>query len=150
MQCPGAVPAPSSAPTLARTARTAAAKQTDDLNLMGKLIECNAAAPLRIEFVVAVRPEEKIVVVEAEDHAEAAELSALDDPPHFPDIRIECVSVPDDQMHARSVGGGHDGVALFERQSQWLFDQHMLALLHGFDRLRCMESVRRRDVDRLD
>ena len=42
-----------------------AAEQPDDLDLMGQLIEGDAAALLDIELIVAMRAKQKIVVVES-------------------------------------------------------------------------------------
>ena len=78
-----------------------AAEQTDNLDLVGELIECDAATAFRVEFVGTMWPEQKIVVVEAEDHAEPTKLAALEDPPHFPDIRIKGMGVADDELHSR-------------------------------------------------
>ena len=88
--------------------------------------------------------------MKAEDHPEPAQFAALNDPAHFADVRIEGVGVADDQMQPGPFGGGDHGVAFLERQSERLFDQHMLAVLHRFDRLKRMEAMGRCDVDRLD
>ena len=111
-------------------------------------MRCRHLVP--VEFIGTMRPEQKIVVVEAEDHAEPAKLAALEDPSHFPDIRIEGMGVADDQLHPRSLGGGNHGIAFFQRQGQRLLDQHVLAVLHRFDGLLRMKAMGGCDVDRLD
>ena len=80
----------------------AAAQQADDLDLMRELIEGDAPAPLGVELIGPMRPEKEIVVVEAQDHAEPAHFSALDDPAHLADIRIEGMGMADDQPAFRS------------------------------------------------
>ena len=41
-----------------------AAEQTDNLDLVGELIECDAATAFGVEFIGTMWPEQKIVVVE--------------------------------------------------------------------------------------
>ena len=80
----------------------ATAQHADDLDLMRELIEGNAPAPLGVELIGSMRPEKEIVVVEAQDHAEPAHFSALDDPAHLPHVRIEGMGMADDQPAFRS------------------------------------------------
>ena len=64
VQCPGAARAASRAPTWARTLRHTAAQQPHDLDLVRDLVEHDAAAVRGVELVDAVRPHQKVVVVE--------------------------------------------------------------------------------------
>ena len=60
------------------------------------------------------------------------------------------MGVADDQMEIRPLGRRDHRIAVGQGQRHRLFDQDMLALRQGVDRLLGMELVRRSDVDRLD
>jgi hypothetical protein len=57
------------------------------------------------------------------------------------------VRVADYEMQARTIGRRNDLIAFLKRQSERLLDQNMLALLHRFNGLFRVKSMRRRDVD---
>src|SRR5262249_16983414 len=127
-----------------------AAKQPHDLDLVSDLVERDSPALLAVEFVGAMRAQEKVVVVEGEDHPEPAQLAARNDPMHLADVWIEGVRVADYEMQAGAVCRRNNLIAFLERHRQRLLDQNMLAVFHRFDRLTRVESMRRRDVDGVD
>ena len=127
-----------------------ASEQPHHLDLVGDLIERDAAARLAVKFIGAMRAQEEVVVVEGKDHPEPAQLAALNDPVHFADVWIEGVRMANDQMQAGTICRRNDLIAFLKRQSQRLLDQNVLALLHRLNRLTRVKAMRRRDVDGLD
>src|SRR6516225_669551 len=117
---------------------------------MSDLIEQDPAALLALKFIRTMWAQEKVVVVEGEDHPKPAQLAALDNPVHFADVRIEGMRVADDKMQAGTICRRNNFVAFLECESQRLLDQNMLAFLHRFDRLARVKLMRRRDVDGLN
>src|SRR5215813_7601713 len=94
--------------------------------------------------------EQKVVVVEGNDHSESAELTTVNDPMHLSDVWIEGVRVADYKMQPGTICRCNYVIALLERQSQWLLDQNVLTLFHRFNRLARVKSMGRRDVDRFN
>jgi len=65
-------------------------------------------------------------------------------------LRIERVSVSDNQFYVGTLDRGDDGVAVGERQCHRLFENNILAVFGGENGVRPMELMRRRDVDDFD
>jgi hypothetical protein len=117
---------------------------------MRDLIEHDPAALLAVKLVRAMWAQEKIVVVEGEDHPESAQLAALNDPVHFANVWIEGVRMAHYKMQAGTICRCNNLIALLKRQSQWLLDEDMLSLFHRFNGLTWVKSMGRRDVDGLN
>ena len=62
-------------------------------------------------------------------------------------LRIERVSVPDNQVYVGTFDRGDDGVAVGERQRHRLLENYVLAVFGGENSVRPMELMRRRDID---
>ena len=62
-------------------------------------------------------------------------------------LRIERMSVPNDEVYVGALDRGDDGVAVGERQCHRLFKNNVLAVLGGENGMRPVELMRRRDVD---
>ena len=61
-----------------------------------------------VEFVGAMRAQQKVVVIEGQDHAEPAQFAASNDTCHFANVGVEGVGVTDYQRHpVRSCGIDH-------------------------------------------
>jgi hypothetical protein len=128
----------------------AAAEQPRDVDLVRHLVEEDAAALRRVEFLGAARPVEIVRVVPRRDHAETAQFARRDCRAHGADRRIECVGVAGHEVHAGLLHRGDDRVAVGERQRHRLFQDDVLAGGGGETRMFGMKLVRRRDVDRID
>jgi hypothetical protein len=114
------------------------------------LVEQDAAALRRVELLRPARPVQIIGVVEAEDHAELAEVAAHDHVAHQPHRGIESMGVADHELDLMPLSRRDDGVAIGQRQRHRLFQDDVLAMLGGEDGVRRVELVRRGDIDHLN
>ena len=128
----------------------AAREQPHDVDLMRSLAEYDAAALLRVELLAAPRPVEKVSVVAGVDHAHGAKPAASHQFRRAQVRGVEAVAVPDEELDVRPSGRSDHRPAILDGQRHRLLDQHMLAGGRGQRRVRCMELVRRRDIDRID
>src|SRR5580765_2880815 len=132
----------------AHTADHAAADQAHDIDVVRSLIEHYAAT--HGQFVSHARTVHELVVVPSMDHAELAELAALDNFSDLSDRRIEAMRVAAQQLHAIFFRRFVHSVALRDRRRHRLFDDHVLAAFGGRDHMLGVQRVWRGDVNRVD
>src|SRR5512146_190781 len=146
----GRTPAVPGAGRSAQAAHPPAAQETDDVDLVRRLVEDHAAALGGNELLGAARAIEEIREVERSDHPHRADLAARDDRAGAANGLIEAVAVADDQPDAGAARRLDHLSAISEAQRHRLLDKHVLA---GLGRELCMLRVKlvwRGDVNRLD
>src|SRR6185437_1081839 len=104
----------------AHTPHQTAADQAHDVDLMRSLVEHDPAA--HRQLVAHARPVHEFVVVPAIDHAELAQLAALDDFTHFTNRPIEAMCMTTEKLHAIFFRRLVHGVAFRQRHRHGFFD----------------------------
>ena len=115
---------------------------------MHRLAEQHAPAVFRAQLFRTARPVQEIRVIEGLDHADPADIAAVDQRPRLRDRRVETVARPNDQGDAGPLAGLDHGLAIGQGNGERFLDQHILAGRRGGHDLFGMQPVRRCDIDR--